>query len=166
MRKSILFVTNRRPESQTQTLTNFLYPWKSSPYNVKFWWVVTVTVVTVIFSRVSNFLFLYITIYILISYIVLIGVSHPRFLTVTTVTVTTNQIEYEISYPLIWPLKDKSLLLPIMQKHHSFPICKQKHGRTLKIWRERHFCSCLLLAIEVIWVNLQRKLSKIARRIE
>ena len=56
------------------------------------WPFVTVTVVTVIFLRVSFFLFIYITIYILDIYKDYKGSIYRIFLIVTTVTVTLGRL--------------------------------------------------------------------------
>ena len=61
------------------------------------WPFVTVTVVTVIFLRVSFFLFIYITIYILDIYKDYKGSIYRIFLIVTTVTVTLSR-NYLFSY--------------------------------------------------------------------
>ena len=149
MRKSILFVTNRRPESQTQTLTNFLYPWKSSLYNVRFWWVVTVTVVTVIFSRVSNFLFLYITIYILISYIVYIRDIDPHFLIVGTVycRICRSRLAYSSSKRLTTrrsssaASRQKSLKVPnFSMKWAFFELLMGNPTNICKVKSKRYTC--------------------------
>ena len=58
------------------------------------WPFVTVTVVTVIFLRVSFFLFIYITIYILDIYKDYKGSIYRIFLIVTTVTVTQRSVNY------------------------------------------------------------------------